>query len=117
MRKYSAEESKSQVVQARAVDDLVNRLYEEMPSVMSKEKIRVVVMLGLEKGLRLQEIESAFSCLVIADIKKPGVTWRYDDRPLRRISLFEECQRISEMLSDNHKLRVFNFEEWQLCDP
>lgn len=116
MRKHPIKESNNKVVEARAVDDLVNRLYEEMPLVMSQEKIREVVTLGLEKGLRLQEIELAFSCLVTADIKKPGVTWRYDDRPVRRISLFEECQRISEMLSDNHKLRVFNFEEWQPCD-
>lgn len=90
MRKYSTKESKSQVVQARAVDDLVNSLYEEMPSVMSKEKIRVVVMLGLEKGLRLQEIELAFRCLVMADINKPGVTWKYVDSPLRAPLNFEE---------------------------
>ncbi|WP_143598969.1 hypothetical protein [Stenotrophomonas maltophilia] len=94
MRKYSTEESKSQVVEARAVDDLVNRLYEEMPSViMSKEKIRVVVMLGLEKGLRLQEIESAFRWLVIADINSPGVTWKYVDSPLRApLSFDEKCK-------------------------
>jgi len=117
MRKHPIKESNNKVVEAKAVDDLASRLYEKMPSVMSQEKIKEVVMLGLKKGLRLQEIELAFSCLVTNDIKKPAVTWRYDDRPLRRISLFEECQRISEMLSDNHKLRVFDSEEWQLCDP
>lgn len=93
MRKYSAEESKSQVVQARAVDDLVNRLYEEMLSVMSKEKIRVVVMLGLEKGLRLQEIESAFRCLVTTDVNQPGVTWKYVNASLRApLSFDEKCK-------------------------
>lgn len=94
MRKYSIEESSNQVVEARAVDDLVNRLYEEMPSViMSKEKIRVVVMIGLEKGLRLQEIESAFSCLVVTDIIKPGVTWKYVNASLRApLSFDEKCK-------------------------